>query len=193
MSLRAHACRLAFLAALLLVAGGPPAQAQAQIYKWMDEKGQVHVTATPPPPSAISLDPKPDSKPPTEVAPRRTSQVRPSQAPRSASPQLPAAQASERIDCGRYRGVLQRAQSAQSAVEGLERAIERLENDAVATRRTSCTDEAERRGLCRSTYYNRDRELERSRERLTAAEDALADAEQAVRAQNVPRECLNKD
>jgi len=45
-----------FLILALLIAGA--AQAQQQLYRWTDEKGRVHISDTPPPPSARNVQKK---------------------------------------------------------------------------------------------------------------------------------------
>ena len=202
MSIRGHGLPFVLLAVLLLPAG---ARAEEEpIYKWLDENGQVHFTATPPPRNARPIAAKPQQKGPIQIVPIPQSPKPASSARRTTHPkdrpridprtgQSASPQASERIDCGRHAEGIQRVRSAQQTVSDLEQSIERLENDAVSSSRTSCNSRGERLGVCSDSSYNRDRELARTRERLTAAEDGLADAEAELRAEGVPRECLNKD
>jgi hypothetical protein len=202
MSIRGHRRRFVFLAALLLAAG-PTAQAEEeQIYKWIDENGQVHFTATPPPRNARPIAAKPQEKRPVQVVPMPASPqprsiapslVRPKEPARDLRVQSPKQKTSERINCGRYEGPLERVRRAQREVNSLESKIERLENDIVSSSSTSCTERAERLGQCREGYFDRDQSLQEARAKLDAAEDELADAEADVRAAEVPRECLNKD
>jgi hypothetical protein len=201
MSMRVQRWRFLSLAALLLIGGAARAE-EEQIYKWMDEKGQIHFTATPPPRNARPIGSKPETKPqvqivpmPGSAAPKPASASSPTRrrAPRAVAPSGAAAPAPESADCGRHASTLERVRSAQRTIEALESSIERLENDDTASSRTSCNARGERLGVCRDGSYNRDRELERARERLQAAEDELADAEQEARAANVPPVCTAKD
>ncbi|HEX6319970.1 MAG TPA: DUF4124 domain-containing protein [Burkholderiales bacterium] len=50
--------RVALAAALASVLGLTAAAASAQLYRWTDEKGRVHITDTPPPPSARNVQRK---------------------------------------------------------------------------------------------------------------------------------------
>lgn len=199
MSPRGYPLALVFLAGLLLAAG---AQAEEQIYKWMDEKGQIHFTATPPPRNARPIPSKPQEKKPIQVVPApqtsRPTSIAPTLVHRqpSAPPARPntAARAPEPVECHRYEGPLSRVEEAQRAVNGAEQAIERLENDPVSDSVTHCTDRSYERGTCGGERtYNRAQALEEARERLQAAEDRLADAEGDLRAAGVPRECLNRN
>ena len=47
--------RAALAAVLASVLGLTAAAASAQLYRWTDDKGRVHITDTPPPPSARNV------------------------------------------------------------------------------------------------------------------------------------------
>jgi hypothetical protein len=198
MSMRSQRRRFAFLASVLLAAS---AQAEGEpIYTWMDEKGQIHFTATPPPRNARPVATRPEAKQPIQIVPMPTPAKPTSVGPRSARPRVstlrePRARSAstEPVDCGRHASSLERVRSAQRSIDALRSSIEQLESDSLSSSRTSCTARGERLGVCQDGSYNRDRELDRARAKLQAAEDELGDAEQAARAASVPPECMSKD
>ena len=57
--------RISIFATVLLMLAAATAAAQ-QLYRWTDDKGRVHITDTPPPPSAKSVQKKSYAGPPAE-------------------------------------------------------------------------------------------------------------------------------
>jgi chromosome segregation ATPase len=110
--------------------------------------------------------------------------------PLRAIPPRSASNGSESSDCSQHSDTIRRLKNAQRNVDSLRAAIDRIGDDPVMSSRTSCTTRGERLDACRDGSYNRERELERTRERLQAAEDELADAEGELRAAGVSPGCV---
>ncbi len=203
MPVRGARRRFVSLATVLLVAGAHAARAEEQIYKWMDEKGQIHFTATPPPPGARQIGAKPQPKQPVQIVPMPgTSQrssapgvTRTTPAPRKPLRTIPPrseSHGSESSDCGQHSDAILRLKNAQRNVDSLRAALDRIGDDPVVSSRTSCTTRGERLDACRGGSYNREHELERTREKLQQAQDELADAEGELRAAGVSPDCVRE-
>jgi hypothetical protein len=102
----------------------------------------------------------------------------------------PRVAASGSSDCSQHSDAVLRLRNAQRDVDSLRAALDRIGDDLVVSSRTRCTSRGERLDACNNSSYNREHELERTRERLEAAEDELADAEGALRANGVSPECV---
>jgi hypothetical protein len=110
-----------------------------------------------------------------------------------APPPPPGLQAPADADenpCARHADVVAAWRAATQAVKVAERALERLEAEPVMVSRGTCSDAAWAAGRCRDTYFSRDRELERARDRLEDAQTRVTQVEESARVAGVPDLCL---
>jgi hypothetical protein len=100
------------------------------------------------------------------------------------------AQVEERRPCAEHAATVASWIAATRAVRAAERAIDAIEADPVLAQHSSCSDAALYAGRCSDSTYSREQELERAQARLDAAEEHVADVEEAARIAGVPMVCL---
>ena len=194
----------AALCLALALANSGPAVADSRVYRWLDDEGKVHITATPPPDGALPA-PAPE-RPTAPPAERDRFQVVPETGAASAAPSAPedaavpeakppapsappAAAAPETDSCLKYEKEISAWLDARRKVTRLEAQIERIESNPV---QASATESCPRYNSnpCHFEAYSRDEALRRANDDLSAAEDRVGDVEEAAHKAGVPDRCL---
>lgn len=105
-------------------------------------------------------------------------------------PALQAPADADENPCARHADTVAAWRAAMHAVKAAEREIARLEAEPVMVSQGTCSDAAWATGRCRDSYYSRDRELERARDRLEDAQTRVREVEESARVGGVPDRCL---
>jgi len=192
----------AALCLALALANSGPALADTRAYRWLDEEGNVHITATPPPdgarpaPPPVRPVPPPVPRDPVQVVPE-TGAGRPTEtepalstppAPRLPTPPVPAAAAvSDGDSCAKFETEISAWLDARRKVARVEAQIERIESNPV---QATTSEVCPRYSPCFQESYVRDEELRRANDELAAAEDRVGDLEEAAHKAGVPDRCL---
>ncbi|HTO09542.1 MAG TPA: hypothetical protein VMR86_21000 [Myxococcota bacterium] len=92
--------------------------------------------------------------------------------------------------CARFADTVAAWQAAMQRVKVAKRELDRLEADPVMVSQGTCSDAAWSVGRCRDNYFNRDRALERARDRLDDAQTRVMQVEESARVAGVPQRCL---
>ena len=187
----------AALCLALALANSGPALADSRVYRWLDENGQVHITATPPPAGAQPAPPSaaaPQSygtqvevEPETQSAPREEPPAPPPVLP--VPPVPPAARAADRDEdpCAGHAAEIEAWLAAERKLPPLQAAIERIEADPV---QASATESCPRYSPCTYSSFTREEALRRANEELHQAEEKVADAEARAHQSGTPDRCL---
>jgi len=166
----------AALCLALALANSGPAAADSRAYHWLDEQGNVHITATPPPDGARPVPPPaPPPALPTPPVP-----AAPTGAP-------PAAAEPEPDPCAQHAKEVSAWLAASRKVTGLEARIEEIEANPI---QASTTESCPRDSPCFTEMYSRDQALRRANDDLAAAEAEVSDLEDAAHRAGVPDRCL---
>jgi hypothetical protein len=109
-------------------------------------------------------------------------------------PPVPSPASAEGDDdgCEKHRGLATQLAASRREIARLEARVEQLEATDVSHSFTRCRRD-QTRGYdpdCEGGSFDREAELERTREELGQAQDDLADLEARARNGGVPRECL---
>jgi hypothetical protein len=106
------------------------------------------------------------------------------------SPALQAPADDDENPCARFADQVASWRAATQAVKAAQRALDRLEAEPVMVSQGSCSDSAWAAGRCRDSYFSRERELERARDRLEDAQARVTQVEESARVAGVPQRCL---
>ncbi len=175
--------------ALLCAALASAARADT-LYWRKTAAGDLEIGPTPPPGvHAVPWDPAapPPARPPAAPAPEPARARAKAAAPKRSAAPAPASPAAD--ECSRHSDLAHQVADARRRVSNVEAKIERLEASDVSHSFTRCREGHYDPGCDRGSF-DRDAELERAREELVQAEDALTDAEASARDTGVPRECI---
>lgn len=184
----------AALCLALALANSGPAQADSRANRWLDENGQVHITATPPPEGARPAPPlgaAPQSfgtQVEVETETQPAAREEPPQAP-AVPPVPPAVRAADRDEdpCAAHSAEIAAWLAAERKLPTLEAAIERIEADPV---QASATETCPRYSPCTYSSFTREEALRRANEELRQAEEKVADAEARAHQTGTPDRCL---
>jgi hypothetical protein len=184
----------AALCLALALANSGPALADSKVYRWLDENGQVHMTATPPPEGALPAPP-PAAAPQsfgTQVEVETETQPGAGEEPAAAPPAPavpPAARAVDRDEdpCAGHAAEIEAWLAAERQLPRLQAVIERIEADPV---HASATESCPRYSPCTYSSFTREEELRRANEELRQAEEKVADAEARAHQSGTPDRCL---
>jgi len=186
----------AALCLALALANSGPALADSRVYRWLDDNGQVHITATPPPAGAkpapapaapqsfgTQVEVEPETQPGGGDEPPAAPPAPP------APPVPPAARAAVRDEdpCAGHEAEIAAWLAAERQLPRLQAVIEGIEADPV---QASATESCPRYSPCTYTSFTREEELRRANEELRQAEEKVADAEARAHQMGTPDRCL---
>ena len=158
---------------LLLALALPAAAGAAVLYRWVTPDGRVEVGTSPPPGVHVELW-QPDARP---VAP--------------AVPASPATAACERRADAKFGD--QQVEQTRARVGELEQKLAQLEDSPVVSQDSTCSSAASSIGGCKSSYFDRDRELESTQLQLDDARARLDDLEDQQRRREPDVDCPRRD
>jgi hypothetical protein len=174
----------AVLCLVLALANSGPAHADAKLYRWADDAGQVHMTATPPPAGSHPAPPEPPAADAEELP------APPAPDPEPVSPAPPPAARAPDPDvdpCAAHGDVVAAWLAAERKLPPLEAAIERIEADPILG---SSTEICPHFSPCTYTSSTREEALRHARAELRAAKDQVGDAEERAHRTGTPDRCL---